>query len=171
MKFRLFIKAFLITAAVCIQTISGSAQVTVSTSTNSQVQINDGKNYKWKSSSMGQEFSIELRGKIEVTDDDKDIKTITSDGYLEISKPTFGSKRTIIIEAIGNKVKKEYYEGRTLVSWDEKGRAWLGEILPEIVRSTGISAESRVNRYYKQGGTTAVLEEIKRIDSDYVVTI
>jgi hypothetical protein len=170
MKFRSLVQFLTCSIAITAAAIPSMAQVTVSSDSKSgtEIQIRNGNNYKWKSSSNGKEFSIELRGKIEVTDDDKDIKTITSDGYLEISKTVFGSKRTVIIEAIGNKVKKEYYEGRTLVSWDEKGRAWLGEILPEIVRSTGISAEARVNRYYKQGGTTAVLEEINRLENDMV---
>src|SRR5688572_32029420 len=123
MKFRVIIKILVLLVTISIRNAPIKAQE-VTVSNGSQVQIRDGKNYKWKSSSMGKEFSIELRGKIEVTDDDKDIKTITAGGYFEISKTVFGSKRTVIVEAIGNKVKKEYYEGRTLVSWDEKGRAW-----------------------------------------------
>src|SRR5687767_6486800 len=119
MKFRSLVQSLTLSMTITATAIPSMAQVTVSTDSKSgtEIQIRDGHSYKWKSSSNGKEFSIELRGKIEVTDDDKDIKTITSDGYLEISKTVFGSKRTVIIEAIGNKVKKEYYEGRTLVSW------------------------------------------------------
>jgi hypothetical protein len=138
-------------------------------STNSTIEINDNKSrYRYSTSSNGTEFNIELRGKIEVTDDDRDIKSLSDDGYLEISKTVFGSKRTIKIESLGGgKMKKEYYEGRSLSSW-ENGKTWLGEILPEVVRSTGISAESRLNRYYKQGGTSAALAEIERLENDAV---
>src|ERR1041385_163029 len=70
-------------------------------------------------------FNVELRGKIELTDDDKDIKSISSDGYLEITKTTFGSKRTIVITPEGNGVKREYYEGHEKQDFEKGGgRQW-----------------------------------------------
>src|SRR2546430_5569589 len=47
-----------------------------------------------------------------LTDDDKDIKSISEDGYLEITKVTFGSRRSIVITPSENGIKREYYEGR-----------------------------------------------------------
>jgi hypothetical protein len=124
---------------------------------------------RWRTTNLVSDFNIELRGKIELTDDDKDIKSISDDGYLEINKTVFGSKRTIIVESLGGgKVKKEYYEGRSKMDWDTNGKAWLGEILPELVRTSTIGAESRVNRLFKQGGANAVVAEISEMTSDYV---
>src|SRR5687768_13320528 len=57
--------------------------------------------YRYSSSGPTQDFKIEMRGKIELSDDDKDIKSISDDGYLEISKTVFGSKRSIVIESLG----------------------------------------------------------------------
>ncbi len=113
-------------------------------------------------------FSVETRGKMDITDDDKDIKSMSADGYLEITKTVFGSKRKIVVSPQANGLKKEYYEGRTLIAFEPEGRKWLGEILPEIVRSTTIAAESRVNRFYKNAGAKGVLDEIRIIESDYV---
>jgi hypothetical protein len=123
---------------------------------------------RWKTSSGLSSFNVEYRGKIEIENDDKDIAAMSDGAYLEISKAVFGSKRTIVIESIGGgKFKKQYYEGRTMVNWEPQGRQWLAEILPEVVRTTTLGAESRVKRFFKQGGTTAVLAEITRIESDY----
>src|SRR5688572_4257043 len=109
-----------------------------------------------------------MRAKIEITDDDKDIKSMSDDGYLEINKTVFGSRRTIVMESLGGgKIKKEYYESRTKMDWEPNGRAWLNEILPDIIRNTTIGAESRVNRFFKKGGTAAVLNEIELMDSDH----
>lgn len=113
-------------------------------------------------------FSVEVRGKIELTDDDKDIKSMSADGYLEIKKTVFGSKRTLIIKPVGNTLKREYYEGREQIPFEPEGRQWMHEIMPEMVRSTTIGAESRVNRFYKSGGVNAVLDEIGRMESDHV---
>jgi hypothetical protein len=138
----------------------------VSRSTN--IESDKSGTTKWKTSSGMNSFNVEYRGKIEIEDDDKDIKSMSDGAYLEISKTVFGSKRSIVIESIGGgKFKKQYYESRTMVNWDPAGRAWLAEILPEVVRTTTLCAESRVKRFFKQGGTTAVLAEMDRIESDY----
>ncbi len=126
----------------------------------STMRINHGNGY--------QNFSVEMRGKIEITDDDRDIKSMSPDGYLEITKTAFGSRRTLVISAQSGGLKREYYEGRTNMPWEPEGRKWLAEIMPELLRTTTIAAESRVNRFYKQGGVAGVLSEINRIESDYV---
>ncbi len=113
-------------------------------------------------------FSVEVRGKIELTDDDRDIKSMSPDGYLEIKKTVFGSRRSLVIKPVGNGLKREYYEGRELVPFEPEGRRWMREILPEMVRSYTIGAESRVNRFYRTGGINAVLNEINQLESDDV---
>jgi hypothetical protein len=117
---------------------------------------------------VGSSFNVEMRGKIELTDDETDIKSMSPDGYLEINKTVFGSRRTLVVSPGSNGLKKEYYEGRTLIPFEPEGRKWMSEVLPELVRSTTIAAESRVNRFFKQGGVTRVLNEIRAMDSDYV---
>jgi hypothetical protein len=113
-------------------------------------------------------FNVEVRGKIELADDDKDVKSMSSDGYLEINKTVFGSKRTLVITPQGNSIKREYYEGRKQIDFEPEGRKWMSDIMPELVRTTTLGAESRVNRLYKQGGVMAVLSEITQLESDYV---
>ncbi|MEQ8424251.1 MAG: hypothetical protein RIA63_06040, partial [Cyclobacteriaceae bacterium] len=113
-------------------------------------------------------FDVEVRGKIELTDDDKDIKSMSSDGYLEIKKTVFGSRRTLIVSPNAGGLLKEYYEGRTKIPFDPAGKEWMAEILPELVRSTTIGSESRVDRFFKKGGTSAVLNEIRNLQSNYV---
>lgn len=138
-------------------------------STRVYSSVNNGKDkYVYRTSNGTSSFNIETRGKFELTDDDRDIKSMSSDGYLEITKTVFGSRRSIIISPEGNGLKREYYEGRSRMPFDPNGRKWLGEVLPEVVRTTTIGAESRANRFFKQGGTNAVLGEIKRLESDYV---
>jgi L-fucose mutarotase/ribose pyranase (RbsD/FucU family) len=138
--------------------IAGFTQTVTTTRTNTHVNRFNGIS----------SFNVETRGKIEVTDDDKDIKSISSDGYLEITKVTFGSKRKIVITPEGNGLKREYYEGRERIAFEPEGRKWLSEILPELVRTTTIAAESRVARFYKRGGTGAVLNEIDALEGGHV---
>jgi hypothetical protein len=137
----------------------------------SSIAYNRTQTTRWHSSTGVSEFNMEVRGKIEVTDDDKDIKSMSDDGYLEINKTVFGSRRTIIIEALGDgKLQKEYYEGRTKMDWEANGKKWLAEILPEIVRNSTLGAEGRVVRFFKAGGVNAVLNEIEKMESDHTKT-
>jgi len=130
---------------------------------------NSDRTHRYRTSTGLTDFNIEYRGTIEVTDDDRDISYISDDGYLEISKTVFGSKRAIIIESLGGgRMKKEYYEGRSKQNWEPGGRQWLADILPDIVRTTTVGANSRVNRFYNKGGANAVINEIRSIKSDHV---
>ena len=120
------------------------------------------------SKSANNNFRVEYDGDIEVTVDDKDIRSISDNGYIEISKTVFGNNLYILIEEQGGGLYREYRDGRVKMDWEPKGREWLAEILPDIVRSTTIAAQSRVDRYFRQGGTESVLGEIRRLEGDYV---
>jgi hypothetical protein len=152
-----------LTTLICLLSIGA----VMAQSTSTTISKNDGK-MTIRHNNGFQDFQVEMRGKMEISDDDKDIKSMSPDGYLEITKTTFGSRRTLVITSQGGNLKREYYEGRTSMPWEPEGRKWLAEIMPELLRSTTIGAESRVNRFYKQGGVNRVLSEITALESDYV---
>lgn len=136
-------------------------------SSNKVVNIKSGEN-SWTSSTNGTTFKIESKGKIEISANDKDITGISDNGYLTLSKTVFGSKHRVDIRAEGNTLRKRYYQGSREKPWEPTGREWLAEILPELVRSSTLGAASRIERFYKQGGSTAVLQEIADLKSDFV---
>ena len=114
------------------------------------------------------DFQIQYEGDITLTDDDKDIKSVSRGGYIEIKKSSFGRKRKIIIENDGGTIVRKYYVGWSEKDYYPEGKEWLSDILPEILKSTTIAAKSRVDRFYKKGGVSEVLSEIKKMDSDHV---
>jgi len=149
-----------------LATLAVKAQET-SSSTGTTITSDNGIQ-RWKHSNGRTDFNVEVRGEIDVTDDDKDIRSLSPDGYLQITKTVFGSRRKIIIESLGGgKFQKEYYEDRTKMSWEPNGKVWLSEILPEIIRSTTLGAEGRVNRFYAKGGAAAVLRELPNLEGDH----
>lgn len=118
-------------------------------------------------SNNGQSLQIEHEGKVSIGPDDKSISSISEGGYLNIRKKTFGNLRELRIERMGNRLQYTYKEGGKLVPFTPEGKAWLADILPELVHSTRIGAESRVDRMYKQGGSRAVLADLAKMNSDY----
>ncbi len=123
-----------------------------------------------KVNNRNNKFVLVYEGEIQVADDDKDIVGISRGGYLEITKSAFGSKRKIKIESVGGQLEKSYYVGSRKQSFSPEGQKWLAEVLPEVLRTTTLAAESRVDRFYRRGGVSAVLEEIEELESDYVGT-
>ena len=114
------------------------------------------------------DMQIEYRGDIHVSDNDQNVISISPGGFLKIYKKTFGNKRGIEIRATQDKLIFDYYLGRKKVDFEPEGRRWLAEILPEVIRKTGIDAKRRTLRIYKSGGVLAVLDEIELLGYDDV---
>ncbi len=129
---------------------------------------NDG-NTKIRYKSKTSNFELEFNGDIKISNDDKDILSISRGGFIEIRKSSFGNRRRILIEANNaGQLTKSFYVGRSEKNYNTEGKTWLAEILPEVVRTTTIGAESRVDRFYLKGGANSVLTEIGNLKSDYV---
>lgn len=157
------LRTILLLCIVLTSTGTSFAQDLISSSSNSK------NKFTYRSGNPLQSFEVESRGKIDLTDDDKDVKRLSPDGYLEIQKTVFGSTRRILITPEGPGLKREYFEGRSSQPFDPEGKRWLAEVLPELVKTTTIGAEGRVNRFYRRGGIPSVLSEINSMKSSYVI--
>ena len=130
------------------------------------------KTHTYRSNTGVASTDLEYRGKIIFTDDDRDVRSISSGGFIKFSKRTFGTKRTIVLEGNANgTITREFYEGSRELPFEPEGRKWMESVLPEIIRNTGLGADTRVARFYKKGGIDAVLNEIEEINSSYVGAI
>ena len=128
---------------------------------------NKGKS-TYRINNISGEFDVEYEGKIQISDDDKDIVSISPGGYFELEKSSFGASRKIKIESDGDGLSKRYFVGWSERDYEPEGRKWLAEVLPELVRTTTIAAEARVNRIYQKGGASALIRELTLLKSDYV---
>lgn len=124
--------------------------------------------YSYSSTSGSQKLSVEYDGQIEFADDDRSIKSISRGGYMLIRKTSFGQRREILAEPDGDQVVYEYRVGRRGQEWNKEAEEFLADVLLEVIRTTAIGAEGRVDRFYTKGGLNAVLEEVDEIRSDYV---
>lgn len=124
--------------------------------------------HSYTSKRGSQKLNVEYDGKIVFADDDKSIKSISRGGYMLIKKTSFGQRREILAEPDGDGVAYEYKVGRRTQEWNQEAQEFLAEVLLEVIRTTGIGAEGRVDRFYKAGGMDAVLAEVEEIKSDHV---
>jgi beta-lactamase regulating signal transducer with metallopeptidase domain len=112
-------------------------------------------------------LSLKIDGKIEFTDDDHDVKTLSPWGHFRVEEGSWFSGRVYDVKAdwAGN-LTRIYSVGWTTKPLDDDGRAWLAHLLPQMIRDTGFGAGPRVTRILRQGGVPAVIAEIGLIRSD-----
>ncbi|MEM9328612.1 MAG: hypothetical protein AAGA85_23295 [Bacteroidota bacterium] len=146
------------------KTVEGRDSYKTTVSVSSKGGVNTVKFSNWQ-----KEYRIEFDGEFELSNDDTDIVAISRGGYFEISKSAFGSRRRVLIEADSRgDLEKQFFIGRERVDFEPEGRRWLADVLPDVVRSTTIGAESRINRFYRQGGALRVMEEVGDLNGDYL---
>ncbi|HLK27866.1 MAG TPA: hypothetical protein VKT28_04750 [Puia sp.] len=106
-------------------------------------------------------------GDISFTDDEKGFKSFPNDGFLRYQKD---GKRLIVTTDASGKIAYEINGGdkKTTLSEDEK------ELVANVIKvmiDYGVGAKDRVSRLYKNGGTKAVMDEVKNMKTDYVKSI
>jgi beta-lactamase regulating signal transducer with metallopeptidase domain len=123
-------------------------------------------NFTW--SNNGEKLQVNYEGTFEFTDDDTDVRSLSSGGHLKIREVRMGRDRTIEFRAdTSGNIERRFWSGSSERPFEPEGRQWLAEVLPRFIRQTGIGAPQRVARFLRQGGVPAVLDEISRIEGSF----
>jgi beta-lactamase regulating signal transducer with metallopeptidase domain len=112
-------------------------------------------------------LSVKVDGAVEFTDDDHDVKSLSPGGHFRIEEGTLLSAHVYDVRAdsAGN-LTRTYSVGSSVKPLDAEGQAWLAQLMPQVIRDSGIGAAPRVARILRQGGPQAVMNEIGLIHSD-----
>jgi beta-lactamase regulating signal transducer with metallopeptidase domain len=142
-----------------------AAAAPVSQSISHQAHDSSG-NWIW--SSNGEKLEVSYSGTFDFTDDDTDVRQISPGGYIKVSDGAWLGRHSVEIRERGGSLERRYFVNLSERPYEPEGRKWLQDNLPKFVRNTGIGAPSRVARFLKSGGPSAVMGEIARIDGAYV---
>jgi hypothetical protein len=112
-------------------------------------------------------FSAKVDGKIDLADDESDVRGLSAGGSATFEETRDGSRRRLDLIDHGGKLERRYYVDGDERPIDANAQAWIASVVKQLVRS-GIGAEARVKRLYASGGATRVLDEIEQIPTDYV---
>ena len=122
----------------------------------------------WTWSEGWRSLSVSSRGQIELTDDERDVKSVSPNGYFEISSrgwlSLFGQR--YIVGGTDGAMTRRFSVGASERPIDAAARAWIGDTIQRLVH-TGFAAEARVRRIIAQQGPVAVLDAISSLSSDY----
>lgn len=144
-----------------------SFYVDAKNNTEATMDENNSREHFYKSKDSFSAYEIKYKGKITISDDDKDVEAIEANGYLKITKSSFGNSRSIEIESDDKgKLTKKYLDGKKEISFESEGQEWLEEILIDVIRKTGIGGKERILRIYNKGGVDAVLDAVESLDKN-----
>lgn len=132
------------------------------------IQSDDGQ-MRWVYKDDDLRLWIEADGEIELSDDDSDIASISDDGYFEIGRGRGRNAKSVQIEPDDDgSLIRTYYEGRKAQDWDATAEEFLADVLADAIQFTGIGADVRAERLYRDGGIDRVFEEIDEMPSEHV---
>ena len=127
----------------------------------------DDGEYAW--SHGPRRVSVKVLGDVEFTESDRDVARLSPDGYLLIEELVAWDSKVLQFSPGPNGTVAT----KLLVNGDEhpmdaEARAWMGRLLPEVIRQTGFDAEKRVQRILAKGGMDALAAEIPQVHSGRV---
>jgi beta-lactamase regulating signal transducer with metallopeptidase domain len=126
----------------------------------------DDTSFQYISSSAGRCLQVALWGKVEFSDDERDVQSISRDGRLYVRERRPNADRELTVTpGDGGGPRYAYSVDGERASFDDEGRAWLADLLPTVLRESGLNARQRVARIRREGGVSAVLADIKRTQS------
>ena len=109
---------------------------------------------------------VKSLGEIEFSPDDADVARLSSDGYLMVEESIGWDSKIIEFSAGANgQVQKRLLLDGKEQPFDATSQAWMRRLLPEVIRRTGLSAESRARRILETGGYRALANELDQIVS------
>lgn len=150
--------SLLLIAVFCLAPQSVDAQ--------SSSKRNSKKTYMHIDSDRGYSLEVEMRGDVEVSDDDREITYVSDGGYVEIEEEKRGQRHQLRVEGeAGGQLAFRYRRGGKRMDFDREGQAWLGETLLTVIREAGLAAEQRTLRILKQEGANGVLKEVSEIEN------
>jgi beta-lactamase regulating signal transducer with metallopeptidase domain len=113
----------------------------------------------------GYALSLEADGEFAFNDAETDVAKV--DDELEIEEETDDATRRIEFENVDGQIVRRYSVDGDEQAFDASAQAWLAQLIPQVLRQSGINAEERVARIHARGGADAVLNEIDQLVSDY----
>ena len=126
----------------------------------------DDTSFQYISSSAGRCLQVALWGKVEFTDDEHDVRQVSRDGRFYVRERRSNADRELTVTpGDGDAPRYAYSVDGERASFDDEGRGWLAELLPEVLRESGLNAKQRVGRIRRDGGVAAVLADIERTQS------
>jgi beta-lactamase regulating signal transducer with metallopeptidase domain/uncharacterized protein YjbI with pentapeptide repeats len=152
-------------ASAALATVTGVEAAIAQTTTRSSTSSQKG-NFIWTNDD--ERIEIHYEGRIEFTEDDTDVKSMSPGASLRIREGQLPNRITAEFDADENgNVRRRFWVGSSERPFEPEGRQWLSKVLPRFIRQSGIGAADRVARILRGKGVDGVLAEIDLITGSW----
>jgi len=130
----------------------------------------DGGHQVFSSYADGFRMRVESQGFVELTEDRRDVKSLSPNGYFELTSrgwlSLFG-RRYVVRGNPDGTITRQLFVGATKRPLTDAARSWIGDDIARIARQ-GFAADARIKQVFAQKGASAAFDEISRLDGDFV---
>ncbi|MGJ8663263.1 MAG: M56 family metallopeptidase [Marinicella sp.] len=113
-------------------------------------------------------LKAKIKGELQFNDDESEITSFPANSKFDLTIKEDGTEQRLLIKSNRSETNYTYYVDGDEQPYDAAAKAWFAQVIPEVLRTTGLDAEARVERIQKAHGDDAVLDEIELIQSDWV---
>jgi hypothetical protein len=126
----------------------------------------------WEHNDNGERMRVVIEGKAEFNDDYTDIRDVSAGGEVRIEEDRAGkSQRYEVRRNSSGALERTYYVNGAVRPLDQEARTWVGKMVLNAVRQSGIDADKRVQSIFAQRGVDGVFDEIALVDGSYAKRI
>jgi hypothetical protein len=115
-----------------------------------------------------QRVDARIRGDVTFTDDLSDVQAISPGGSLIAREWVGALAYQVEVRSSGGEITRSYTMGGAICPWNFDAQAFLATQISNIVRRSGYAAEKRAKLLLQKKGHAAFLDEVDRLDGDYV---
>ncbi len=134
---------------------------------NSRINMTVNGKHIYTTKKNGYELSFEMKGELELSEDDREILSISRGGYLEMEEKGRGDHHRLRVEGLsGGRLEYRYKRNGRNTDFEDIDRDWYEGMLLTMIRETGAGAEKRTARILKTAGVDGVFDEIRQIESN-----
>ncbi len=108
------------------------------------------------------------KGQLTLVESESDVATLSPNGEWFMSEVRANKRREYLVVADSKGgLARKFTEDGLENPIDEEAQEWIRITLLEVLRSSRLDAQARVQRLLAKGGVAAVLNEVKLLDGDY----
>ncbi len=125
---------------------------------------------EYRSRRQDGDYTIEIRGRGEVTlsDDDRSIVSIADDGYIVIREEDRDHDYRLEVRSVSGTLEYRWRVDGDNRDFDAEGERWFADALESLIYELGFAADARVARILEDEGADGIYDEIRKMESDFV---
>ena len=115
----------------------------------------------------GARLVVKAEGNVDLAPDASGVKALANGAYLDVRETRGDDERRVRFTGAAGGIEKQFWLEGEEQPWGADADAFVAEIMPVLLRETGISVEERVAWLLANRGHSGLLDEIDLIQSDF----